>query len=69
MSEEQKDYYKITSLSGDFRNWLKVELKDKPLQPQTEIQLWQAQFMLACAQQLSVIASHLGKIVKKAEEV
>jgi hypothetical protein len=34
-----------------------------------EIQLWQARFMLAIAQQLSVVASHLGKIVRKAEKV
>lgn len=64
-----KDYYKISTLSEDFRSWLRVDLEGREkITTQTEVQIWQAQFMLAIAQQLSVIASHLGKIVGKAED-
>jgi hypothetical protein len=62
---ESKDFYKITDLSLHFKAW---QSEQKPLDSvMHEIQLWQARFMLGIAQQLSVIASHLGKIVRKAE--
>lgn len=62
-----KDFYKITEMSEDFRVFNERTVKeDIPLQ--TMVQFWQARFMLAIAQQLSIVASHLGKIVRKAEE-
>ena len=64
---EKNDFYKITEMSARFRDWQgEQKALDSPMQ---EIQLWQARFMLAIAQQLSVVASHLGKIVRKAEKV
>ena len=65
---ERKDFYKITELSNRFHDWKRNDPPKDPLPVQTEIQYWQACFMLAIAQQLSVIASHLGKIVGKAED-
>lgn len=61
----QRDFYKISDLSNEFDKW--AQQATAPLPVQTEVQYWQAKFMLAIAQQLSVIASHLGKIVRKAE--
>lgn len=62
-------FYKITELSDDFaaraEEWRD---QNEPIPLQTEIQLWQARFMLAIAQQVSIVANHLGKIVKKASE-
>ena len=60
-----KDFYKITDLSEVFQKWQSEQRS--PDSPMQEIQLWQARFMLAIAQQLSVVAAHLGKIVRKAE--
>jgi hypothetical protein len=62
-----KDFYKITDLSEKFSTWQSEQKAfDNPMH---EIQLWQARFMLAIAQQVSVVASHLGKITRKAEEL
>lgn len=64
---DKKDFFKISDLSQDYNGQLNNLLgADVPLQ--TRVQVWQATFLLACAQQLSVIASHLGKIVRKAED-
>jgi hypothetical protein len=60
-----KDFYRITEISAEFEQWQSTRPLDNPMQ---EIQLWQAQFLLAIAQQLSMVASHLGKIVRKAEK-
>lgn len=58
------DFYNIGKLSEEFKDsWGNEELP-----AQTAVQLWQAKFLLAIAQQLSVIASHLGKIIRKAEQ-
>jgi hypothetical protein len=58
------DFYNIGKISEEFKDaWSNEELP-----AQTAVQLWQAKFLLAIAQQLSVIASHLGKIVRKAGE-
>lgn len=63
---EARDFYKISDLSNDFAEWQEANHHD--MTTQTGVQVWQARFLLACAQQLSVIASHLGKIVRKAEQ-
>lgn len=64
-----KDFYNIGGLSQEFKESISEMEKGKdPIPAQTRIQAWQACFMLAIAQQLSVIASHLGKIVRKAED-
>lgn len=64
-------FYKVTELSERFEKRLE-QLQEQAagvnMPVQTEIQLWQAHFLLAIAQQVSVVASHLGKIVKKASE-
>lgn len=62
------DFYKITDLSEEFKRWEDDPESVKVLPVQTEVQLWQAKFMLAIAQQLSIVASHLGKIIRKANE-
>jgi hypothetical protein len=59
------DYFKITDLSKDFKAWKESKYQSTP---QTDVQLWQAMFMLAIAQQVSIVASHLGKIVRTAKE-
>jgi len=64
---ETKDFYKVTDLTKIFQGW-ESENQNSLETPMLEIQLWQARFMLAMAQQLSMIASHLGKIVRKAED-
>lgn len=63
-----KDFYKISDLSKEFQDSMTALEKEQDIPAQTRIQAWQACFMLAIAQQLSVIASHLGKIVRKAED-
>jgi len=66
---ETKDFYKITDLSKDFDEYNKFILSAKePIPAQTHIQLWQARFMLAIAQQLAVVATNLGRIIRKANE-
>ena len=62
-----KDFYKITDMSVEFDEYRRQLLMAPDLTAQIRVQLWQAGFMLAIAQQLSMVASHLGKIVRKAE--
>jgi hypothetical protein len=66
LSMIERDFYRISDLSKAYEEWQVSNYNDA--QPQTRVQIWQATFMLAIAQQLSVIASHLGKIVRKAEQ-
>ena len=64
-----KDFYNIAEMSAQFAK-KQIEWKDQKVDIpiQTEIQLYQARFMLAIAQQVSIVASHLGKIVRTAKE-
>jgi hypothetical protein len=63
MSSEEKSYFKITELSREFDEW--EATINNPAQ--TDIQIWQVKMMLAIAQQLTMVAKHLGKIVSRAE--
>jgi hypothetical protein len=67
MSDEVKnDYYKITAMTEAFRRYDDSAKNVKPgLTFQEEQKQWELRFLLAIAQQLSVVSSHLGKIVKK----
>jgi hypothetical protein len=67
---KEKDFYSIAEMSDDFKMFEQSSIKRNiERTDMTEIQLWQARFMLAIAQQLSVVSAHLGKIVRKAEDL
>jgi hypothetical protein len=66
---EERDYAKITDVSKAFNESLsefRKNVKDVPMN--TEMLLFQAKFQLIIAQQLSIVAKHLGEIVRKAKE-
>lgn len=65
MKEDRKDFYKVTDLSEWFRTWTAEQRDPKA----ADWLMWQARFQCAIAQQLTIIAGHLGKIVGKAEEL
>ena len=68
-----KDYTKITEMSAEFNSWhaqyANFSFDDTSKDRAWEARMWELQFMLAIAQQLSVVAAHLGKITRKAEEL
>lgn len=64
MKDEKKDYTRVTALSEEYRSW-RTSVRSPTSQ---EILMWQAEFQLVIAQQLTIIAGHLGKIVKTAED-
>jgi hypothetical protein len=69
MSDTRKDYAKVTEVSAHFNDWLAdMRGSTKPVTSQ-DILVWQAKFQLIIAQQLTIIAGHLGKIVGKAERL
>jgi hypothetical protein len=60
-----RDFYNIGDMSKEFEEYDSEE-KESEMQ---RVQMWQARCLLAIAQQLSVVAAHLGKITRKAEEL
>ena len=68
-----KDYVKITELSAEFNSWHAQRggqsFDDTAKNAAWEARMWELQFMLAIAQQISIVAQHLGKITRKAEEL
>lgn len=65
MTQERKDYTKVTELSREFAEWKeKVPVKQRA---SVDLLQWQIEFQLCIAQQLTIIAQHLGKIVDAAE--
>jgi hypothetical protein len=64
----EKTYYNVIQLSSDFHGWMDTGDRAEHVPTAAELLLWQARFQLAIAQQLSMVAKHLGTIVKTAEE-
>ena len=64
MSKE-KTYYNVIELSEAFQ----AALHAGGQMPVAEMHFWQIRFTLAIAQQLTMIAQHLGKIVANAAKV
>lgn len=64
MSETKKDYYNIAQESSAFNSWCAANDPELRKGLQTVVQVWQARAMFAVAQQLSIIAAHLGTITK-----
>lgn len=68
-----KDYTKITDMSARFASWHAQEgnrgFDDTIKDVAWQARMWELQFMLAIAQQISIVATHLGKIVRKAEDL
>jgi len=60
----QNDYYKITLMSEKFRKW-DADNSAEQLTRVERMKMWELRFMLSIAQQLSMVAAHLGKIVGK----
>jgi hypothetical protein len=71
MKDEKKDYAKVTVVSAAFNEYLQTnDVKTRTVEFKSqELLLWQAKFQLIIAQQLTIIAGHLGKIVKKSEDL
>ena len=67
----KKDYYKVSELSSDFEQWnavLNVGTFDEKTRKHLLLVVWQTKAQLAIAQQLTMIAQHLGEIVGKSKE-
>ena len=68
-----KDYTKITDMSAEFNSWhaqrCSQSFDDTAKNTAWEARMWELKFMLAIAQQVSIVAQHLGKITRKAEEL
>jgi hypothetical protein len=68
-----KDYIRVTELSAEFNSWhaqrVGQSFDDTAKNAAWEARMWELQCLLAIAQQLSVVAAHLGKITRKAEEL
>jgi hypothetical protein len=62
--EESKDFYKVTELTRDFVEFL---ARDRGEYKVADMYVWQVRATLAIAQQLTMVAKYLGKIVAKAE--
>lgn len=70
MNETKKDYYKVTELSERFEVWQNANADGlRQERYVTQALMWQARFQCAIAQQLTIIAGHLGRIVGKAEDL
>jgi len=67
-----KDYTKITDMSAEFNSWhvqrCGQSFDDTAKNAAWEARMWELRFMLVIAQQMSIVAQHLGKITRKAEE-
>lgn len=67
-----KDYAKITDMSARFASWhaqrCDTQFDNTNQRLAWEARMWELQFMLAIAQQVSIVATHLGRITRKAEE-
>jgi hypothetical protein len=68
-----KDYVKITEMSAGFASWHAQRggqsFDDTAKNAAWEARMWELQFLLAIAQQVSIVAQHLGKITRKAEQL
>jgi hypothetical protein len=68
-----KDYTKITEMTAGFADWhaqrAGQSFDDTAKNAAWEARMWELRFMLAIAQQVSMVATHLGKITRKAEEL
>jgi hypothetical protein len=67
MKSEKKDYANVAETSTRFAIF-KQAIDERTIQPNAAILLWQAEFELMIAQQLTVIAGHLGRIVAAAQD-
>lgn len=67
MNDSGKDFFKVTEMSGSFRVWCQTR-KDEDMKA-VELRLWELKFQLTIAQQLTIIAGHLGTIVGKSKEL
>jgi uncharacterized protein YjfI (DUF2170 family) len=68
MNETKKDFINVAKLSAEFNQFVANNEKAMSFSS-IGLHLWQVQAQFAIAQQLTIIASHLGKIVGKAEEL
>jgi hypothetical protein len=70
MKERKDDYYNIGELSQSFRIFTEEMEKDPKIEwsPTQLILMWQIRTQLAIAQQVSMVAKHLGEIVRKSKE-
>jgi hypothetical protein len=68
-----KDYTKITDMTAGFVSWHSERagqnFDDTGKNVAWEARMWELRMLLAIAQQLSMVATHLGKITRKAEEL
>ncbi len=67
MNKEKKDFINVVKLSEAFNDFVEAVGAGKGTSSH-ELHLWQVRAQYAIAQQLTIIAAHLGKIVGKAEE-
>jgi hypothetical protein len=68
MNETKKDFINVAKLSGEFNQFISNNEKGMSFSS-IGLHLWQVQAQFAIAQQLTIIAGHLGKIVGKAEQL
>lgn len=62
MSDEKKDFYDLRAIAAEFA-------ADSPMFRDKTAQYWYCVSTLACAQQLSVISSHLKELVTMLKQV
>lgn len=60
----RKAFYHVAKMSENFREW---DNSQKKLDASQEARMWELRIQLAIAQQLTMIAQHLGEIVGKAK--
>jgi hypothetical protein len=67
-NEPKKDYANVAAISREYLEWKDKKKDDKQIPTPQELHAWQVQFQLIMAQQLTVIAGHLGRIVAAAQD-
>lgn len=67
---EGNDYFKVTAMSAAFRKWDAQHTTAGNMDDyHNGGRMWELRFLCAIAQQLTIIAGHLGTIVGKAKEL
>ena len=67
MKEDGKTFYNVIKMSEGFRDFERDNKVQLATGLETQCRAWELRFQLAIAQQLTMIAQHLGEIVAQSK--